>query len=160
MSIESRIDQLGLKNNVKKFMIEESADEILQRAEELGQTLTSDTDLRDYFLELKNKAKEQDPLIDVMSLVYIAAQRAAGQKWDILGHEFEWNMTPRKVQVMAGVALSDTPGDYWNIPKGENRFILERTGEGKTLVSLFPIAYHALFGKVILNGKLILLCYS
>ncbi len=62
-------------------------------------------------------------------------RRFVGKKWTVAGEEIEWNMIPYDVQLIGAISL-------------HQRKIAEmKTGEGKTLVAIFPAFLNALAGR-------------
>ena len=84
---------------------------------------------------IQNGETVDDLLLEAFALVKFACRSAVGKKWDVRGNEIEWNMIPYDVQILGGVVLH-----RGNIAE-------MKTGEGKTLVSTFPIYLNALTGK-------------
>lgn len=87
--------------------------------------------------ELKQLTKEtlDDYLPEVYAIVKDTCRRLLGFKYQIRGHEVEWNMVPFDVQLIGGIALHDG-------------MIAEMaTGEGKTLVAVLPLFLNALVGR-------------
>ncbi len=84
---------------------------------------------------LANGATLDDILPEAFGLVKAAAERLCGRKWDVSGNEQEWNMVPFDVQIIGGAVLH------------RGRIAEMKTGEGKTLVSTFPVYLNALTEK-------------
>ncbi len=78
---------------------------------------------------------EDDILPEAFGLVKEACRRMVGRSWMIDGRMQEWNMIPYDVQLMGAVVLA------------EGKIAEMATGEGKTLVALFPSYLNALSGK-------------
>ncbi|MFW6347604.1 MAG: preprotein translocase subunit SecA [Cyclonatronaceae bacterium] len=62
-------------------------------------------------------------------------RRFVGQKWEVAGTEIEWQMIPYDVQLIGGIVLH------------QGKIAEMKTGEGKTLVSIFPTYLNALVGR-------------
>ncbi|MDY0017130.1 MAG: preprotein translocase subunit SecA [Candidatus Delongbacteria bacterium] len=84
---------------------------------------------------LKSGETENDILPEAFGLVKEACRRMVGRSWMIDGRMQEWNMIPYDVQLMGAVVLA------------EGKIAEMATGEGKTLVALFPSYLNALSGK-------------
>jgi len=87
--------------------------------------------------ELKKLTKDtlDDYLPEVYAIVKDTCRRLVGFKYEVRGHEVEWNMVPFDVQLIGGIALHDG-------------MIAEMaTGEGKTLVAVLPFFLNALVGR-------------
>lgn len=139
--LESKIEEFEFRNRFFAEELEDRTTHILSRAEELDKELKDEDSIKKHFQELKayepqNKGFNLDEMI---SLVYLVCKRTVGQEWNILGNNYKWDLVPRDVQIQAGIILCEN---------SNNRFIRARTGEGKTLVSLFPLAYHSMLGNV------------
>ncbi len=76
-----------------------------------------------------------DLLPEAFAAVKETCRRHVGKKWNAAGAEIEWNMIPFDVQLAGGVALH-----RGNIAE-------MATGEGKTLVAIFPTYLNALSAK-------------
>jgi len=62
-------------------------------------------------------------------------RRFVGQSWEVAGSETEWNMIPYDVQLVGAITLH------------EGKIAEMKTGEGKTLVAIFPCYLNALVGR-------------
>lgn len=88
------------------------------------------------FRERVSKGESLDAILpEAFALVKNACRRLCGHKWNVRGHETEWNMIPYDVQLIGGVVLH------------EGEIAEMKTGEGKTLVSTLPMYLNALTGK-------------
>jgi preprotein translocase subunit SecA len=76
-----------------------------------------------------------DLLPEAFAAMKETCRRHVGKKWMAAGGEITWNMVPFDVQIMGGIALHQG-----NI--GEMG-----TGEGKTLVAIFPLYLNSLTGR-------------
>lgn len=76
-----------------------------------------------------------DLLPEAFAAVKETCRRSVGKKWMAAGAEIEWNMIPFDVQLAGGIALH-----RGNISE-------MATGEGKTLVAIFPTYLNALTAK-------------
>src|SRR5690554_3557429 len=111
--------------------------EIFEQADQY-QSL-SDDELRgktQEFRELLASGKTEDDIgVEAFAVVKEACRRNRGRTWNVVGHPLTWDMDPFLVQVMGGLALH------------EGKIAEMATGEGKTLVALFPLYLNALSGK-------------
>ncbi|KPP98420.1 MAG: preprotein translocase subunit SecA [Bacteroidetes bacterium HLUCCA01] len=62
-------------------------------------------------------------------------RRFVGKKWTVAGNEIEWNMVPYDVQLIGAITLH------------QGKIAEMKTGEGKTLVAIFPAYLNALAGR-------------
>ncbi|TNE72665.1 preprotein translocase subunit SecA [bacterium] len=62
-------------------------------------------------------------------------KRFVGQTWMVAGNEMTWNMIPYDVQLIGGIVLH------------QGKIAEMKTGEGKTLVAIFPTYLNALVGR-------------
>ena len=103
------------------------------------QTELTDEDVAKKTAEFKERIANGEKLDAILpeafALVKNAARRLVGKSWDVRGHEYTWDMVPYDVQMIGGIVLH------------EGRIAEMKTGEGKTLVSTFPIYLNALEGK-------------
>ncbi len=83
----------------------------------------------------KTQAVLDDILPEAYAVVKEACRRLVGKKWKVVGHEIEWDMVPYDVQLIGGIVLH------------EGKIAEMKTGEGKTLVAVFPQYLNALAGK-------------
>ncbi|MBN2857616.1 MAG: preprotein translocase subunit SecA [Candidatus Delongbacteria bacterium] len=99
----------------------------------------SDDDLKAKTSEFKERIRkgenEQDLIPEAFGVVKEACRRMVGRSWMIDGRMQEWNMIPYDVQLIGAIILS------------EGKIAEMATGEGKTLVALFPAYLNALSGK-------------
>jgi len=113
--------------------------EKINAQEEEYQNTLKDTDIYKKTLEFKERIQNgetvDDLLVEAFALVKNACRRLQGDKWDVRGHEVEWNMIPYDVQLVGGIVLH------------EGKITEMKTGEGKTLVSTLPMYLNALTGK-------------
>ncbi|MDA3839111.1 MAG: preprotein translocase subunit SecA [Candidatus Delongbacteria bacterium] len=78
---------------------------------------------------------EEDIMLEAFGVVKETCVRMVGTSWEIDGRVQEWNMIPYDVQIMGGIILA------------RGAITEMATGEGKTLVALFPAYLNALSGK-------------
>src|SRR3989338_3877805 len=74
-------------------------------------------------------------LPEAFGLVKAACKRLLGRKWEVRGHEVEWDMVPFDVQLLGAIVLH------------QGNIAEMKTGEGKTLVCTMPIYLNALLGR-------------
>lgn len=92
--------------------------------------------LTDSELIQKTNAFRKNPNpIDAFSMVVAVCRRLQGERWKVCGEDLTWNLIPYDVQLMGALALM------------EGKIAEMATGEGKTLVAVFPLFYYALQGK-------------
>ncbi|MCK5760343.1 MAG: preprotein translocase subunit SecA, partial [Candidatus Delongbacteria bacterium] len=84
---------------------------------------------------LLNGETEEDIMLESFGVIKETCRRMIGRSWMIDGRMQEWNMIPYDVQIMGGVILA------------RGAITEMATGEGKTLVALFPAYLNALTGK-------------
>ena len=84
---------------------------------------------------LKNGETEENLMLEAFGVVKQTCIRMVGNSWEIDGRVQEWNMIPYDVQIMGGIILA------------RGAIAEMATGEGKTLVALFPAYLNALSGK-------------
>jgi len=99
----------------------------------------TDEELKSKTNEFKYRLRMGETLDDILPEAYAVVKdtcrRLLGKKWNVRGHEIEWDMVPFDVQLVGGVVL-------------HNGKIAEMaTGEGKTLVATMPLYLNALEGK-------------
>jgi preprotein translocase subunit SecA len=86
--------------------------------------------------KLKEESSEPITLDDVLPEAFgamkEACRRHVGKKWMAAGAEIEWNMVPFDVQLIGGIALH------------QGNIAEMGTGEGKTLVAIFPLYLNSL----------------
>ncbi|MEZ4653930.1 MAG: hypothetical protein R3E12_10165 [Candidatus Eisenbacteria bacterium] len=99
----------------------------------------SDDELKAKTLEFREAivgGKHEDyVLVEAFAVVKEACRRNRGRTWNVVGHPITWDMDPFLVQIMGGISLH------------EGKIAEMATGEGKTLVAIFPLYLNALSGK-------------
>lgn len=141
-----------LKDRTVKFrkMIADATAEIDNQIKEI-KTKINDTDIEISIEERRDLAEEldvieqewldavEDVLDDIMPEAFAVlketCRRFTGQKWKVAGNEIEWNMVPYDVQLIGAVTLH------------QGKISEMKTGEGKTLVAIFPAYLNALVGR-------------
>ncbi len=139
---ESTLEGFRFRNSLLEGELQDRVPAIMARTEKLDRRLTTKADVIGLFRTIhtrygNNTAKAVN---ESAAFVCLACKRAFGKKWSIFDKDYRWELIPRDTQIQAGLILCDEVE--------ENRFIRARTGEGKTLIGLFPIAYHSLYGSV------------
>jgi Preprotein translocase subunit SecA (ATPase, RNA helicase) len=100
-------------------------------AKEIADSIES---LRKQWLERAEEVLD-DILPEAFAVLKETCRRFVGQSWKVAGSEVTWQMVPYDVQLIGAIALH----------KG---MISEmKTGEGKTLVAIFPAYLNALVGR-------------
>jgi preprotein translocase subunit SecA len=81
----------------------------------------------------------EDVLNDILPEAYAVlkdtCRRFVGKTWKVAGDEITWNMIPYDVQLVGAIVLH------------QGKIAEMRTGEGKTLVAIFPAYLNSLTGK-------------
>ncbi|MDA0736333.1 MAG: preprotein translocase subunit SecA [Bacteroidetes bacterium] len=142
-------DELKAKTEHFKQLIAEATNEVrneiaglkgkLDHIEELQDA--DHRQLTDELEELENKELEliEQTLDRIMTEAYAVlkdtCRRFVGKSWKVAGDAIEWNMIPYDVQLVGAIALH------------QGKVAEMKTGEGKTLVSIFPAYLNALAGK-------------
>ncbi len=140
--IESILERFRFKNSFLGSDLQERANAIMDRTAKLDRRLANKNDVIGSFRNILSRYGENtaNAVNESAAFVCLACKRAIGKKWPIHNKDYRWELIPRVTQIQAGLILCDDID--------ENRFIRARTGEGKTLIGLFPIAYHTLYGSV------------
>ena len=135
--LRERIQQIKEEIRTKLQPLREELSELEQRyrdeAEESERSrIDNDIDRTRKELKALTKSTLDDYLPEVYAIVRDTCRRLLGHKYEVRGHEVEWNMVPFDVQLIGGMALNDG-------------IIAEMaTGEGKTLVAVLPLFLNAL----------------
>ena len=139
---ESTLESFRFRNSLRESDLQERANAIMARTAKLDRRLTNKDDVIGSFRNILSKYGDNTvkAVNESAAFVCLACKRAFGKNWAIFDKDYRWELIPRDTQVQAGLILCDEIE--------ENRFIQARTGEGKTLIGLFPIAYHSLYGSV------------
>lgn len=99
----------------------------------------SDVAIKAKTQEFKERLAKGETLDDLLPEAFAAVKnvcrRLVGKKWNVCGHEIEWDMVPFDVQLMGGIVLH------------QGKIAEMATGEGKTLVATMPLYLNALTGK-------------
>lgn len=143
-------DELRARTEKFKKMIAEATSEVDQRIDEIKKKMdVSDSDVsiderRSMSEELDDLDAEwldicEDILDEIMAEAFATlketCRRFIGKKWTVAGSEIEWNMVPYDVQLIGAVTLH------------QGKIAEMKTGEGKTLVAIFPAYLNALPGR-------------
>ncbi len=139
---DSTLEQFRFRSSLLESDLQERATAIMARTAKLDRRLTNKEDVIGSFRNILSRYGDNtaNAVNESAAFVCLACKRALGKKWSIFSKAYRWELIPRDTQVQAGLILCDEIE--------ENRFIRARTGEGKTLIGLFPIAYHSLYGSV------------
>ena len=76
-----------------------------------------------------------DILPEAFAVLKDTCRRFVGKTWNVAGDEITWNMVPYDVQLIGAIVLH------------QGKIAEMKTGEGKTLVAIFPAYLNALSGK-------------
>ncbi len=76
-----------------------------------------------------------DILPEAFAVLKETCRRFVGKSWKVAGTETQWNMIPYDVQLVGAVVLH------------QGKIAEMKTGEGKTLVAIFPTYLNALVGR-------------
>ncbi len=145
-------DQLKAKTEEFKQEIREATAATQKKIDEIKQELrvihTGDSgeidnrsDLEAHLEELDKEWLEiveevlDDILPEAFAVLKETCRRFVGKSWKVAGTETEWNMIPYDVQLIGAVALH------------QGKIAEMKTGEGKTLVAIFPTYLNALVGR-------------
>ncbi|MDJ0666251.1 MAG: hypothetical protein QNJ61_03210 [Desulfobacterales bacterium] len=139
---DSTLEGFRFRSSLLESDLQERATAIMARTAKLDRRLTNKEDVIGSFRNILSRYGDNtvNAVNESAAFVCLACIRALGKKWSIFNKAYRWELIPRDTQVQAGLILCDEIE--------ENRFIRARTGEGKTLIGLFPIAYHSLYGSV------------
>ncbi len=89
--------------------------------------------------EFKERLQQGETLDQILpeafALVKFTCEKLVGKKWPVRGNDVTWEMVPFDVQILGGIVLH------------QGKIAEMKTGEGKTLVSTFPVYLNALSGK-------------
>ncbi len=118
---------------------------LLPIVEEINEHYARLADLSDEALQAKTVefrarlATEKETLDDILpeafAVVKEACRRHVGLAWEVRGHQLNWEMIPFDVQLMGGITLH------------QGKIAEMATGEGKTLVAIFPLYLNGLTGR-------------
>jgi preprotein translocase subunit SecA len=139
-------EQLKAKTTEFKEKIRKATEETRNEIAEIKKKLDNIEDLspaehRDLADELDKKEQlELDIIEDVLNDILPEAfavlkdtcRRFVGKTWKVAGDEIEWNMIPYDVQLVGAITLH------------QGKVAEMKTGEGKTLVAIFPAYLNAL----------------
>ncbi len=145
-------DQLKAKTEEFKQEIKEATAATQKKIDEIKQELrvihTGDPGEIDKRSDLETELEELDKewleiaeevlddiLPEAFAVLKETCRRFVGKSWKVAGTETEWNMIPYDVQLVGAVALH------------QGKIAEMKTGEGKTLVAIFPTYLNALVGR-------------
>ena len=142
-------DQLKAKTQEFKAAITEATKAIDEDIETLKKKMDNleDADLSEHrvmgeeldALEkewLDTVEKKLDELLpEAYAVLKDTCRRFVGKSWAVAGSEVEWNMVPYDVQLVGAITLH------------QGKIAEMKTGEGKTLVAIFPAYLNALVGR-------------
>jgi preprotein translocase subunit SecA len=149
--MESLSDEvLRGKTDIFRARIAEASAPIRQEMDALKIRLESDEEglgvdeRRDMAEQLDALSKEElaaieDTLDELLPEAYAVlketCRRHVGRSWTVAGNEIIWNMVPYDVQLIGAIVLH------------QGKISEMKTGEGKTLVAIFPAYLNALVGR-------------
>ena len=143
-------DQLKQKSFEFRDKIKQATTEIDKDIQEIKKKLSSSDqsisvdDRRVLVDELDALDKEYLETVDAVlddiqteafAVLKETCKRFVGKTWEVAGNEMAWNMVPYDVQLIGGTVLH------------QGKIAEMKTGEGKTLVAIFPIYLNALVGR-------------
>ncbi len=123
------------KRELKKIMpLVDKANACFEQMEAL-----TDEQLREKTTEFRRRLAEGETLDQLLPEAFAAVKQACkrnvGRQWIAGGSEVTWDMIPYDVQMIGGIVLH------------QGRIAEMATGEGKTLVAIFPLYLNALEGR-------------
>ena len=142
-------DQLKQKTEDFKKQIQDATEETRNEIAELKKQLDNieelspaeHRNLADNLDKLEQRELDiiEEVLDDILPEAYAVlkdtCRRFVGKSWKVAGDEIEWNMIPYDVQLVGAITLH------------QGKIAEMKTGEGKTLVAIFPAYLNALAGK-------------
>lgn len=142
-------DELKAKTEGFKKSIQDATEETRTRIDEVKKLLDNiedlspaeHRDLADELEQLENTELDiiEDVLNDILPEAYAVlkdtCRRFVGKSWKVAGDDVEWNMVPYDVQLVGAITLH------------QGKIAEMKTGEGKTLVAIFPAYLNSLAGK-------------
>ncbi len=132
--IKDETAEVDTEINEIKARLTQSGEEDTLSIEE-RRALTEELEKKqDDWLEILEDVLEEI-LPEAFAVLKETCRRFVGKSWKVAGRETVWNMVPYDVQLMGAVALH------------QGKIAEMKTGEGKTLVSIFPAYLNALAGK-------------
>jgi len=121
----TRIDELKAELDAPNSPL--SIDERREKAEEIDELEKDELDaIEDTLDEL---------LPEAFAVLKETCRRFVGKTWKVAGNEITWNMVPYDVQLIGAITLH------------QGKISEMKTGEGKTLVAIFPAYLNALVGR-------------
>ncbi len=153
-SYEERIKQLNddeLKGKTEEFRqkIKDATAETVAETEDIKKQLndvedlsaTEHREMAEYLDELEQKELDlieqvlDDILPEAFAVLKDTCRRFVGKSWKVGGNDITWEMVPYDVQLVGAIVLH------------QGTIAEMKTGEGKTLVAIFPAYLNALAGK-------------
>ena len=110
---------------------------VRKRAEEYSSLKDEDFPVKtaEFIRRLKEGETTDDLLPEAFGLVHEACRRHVGRSWEVVGQVTTWEMVPFDVQIAGAIVLH------------QGCIAEMATGEGKTLVAVFPLYLNALVKK-------------
>lgn len=122
---QDRIDEIkGKLNNLGDDMTMEERHAFTEELDDLDQE----------FLDIVEEVLD-DLLPEAFAVLKETCARFVGKKWMVAGTEITWQMIPYDVQLIGAVVMH------------QGKIAEMKTGEGKTLVAIFPAYLNALVGR-------------
>lgn len=118
-------------NELRKKMNDPQSDMTFEERRELGDEM--DTIEKEWLETLEDVLDEIMP--EAFAVLKETCRRFVGKKWMVAGNEITWEMVPYDVQLIGAVTLH------------QGKIAEMKTGEGKTLVAIFPAYLNALAGR-------------
>ncbi len=142
-------DELKAKTEEFKQKIKDATADVVAQIKELkhnlddieGLTPAEHREMAEHLDELEQQELDiiEDVLNDILPEAFAVlkdtCRRFVGQSWKVGGNETTWNMVPYDVQLVGAIVLH------------QGKVAEMKTGEGKTLVAIFPAYLNALAGK-------------
>ncbi|MEX1122805.1 MAG: DEAD/DEAH box helicase, partial [Balneolales bacterium] len=142
-------DELKAKTQSFKDEIAEATRETQERKDEINKKLETFSDEHELTMEqrydlaeeLESLDKEwleileetlEDILPEAFAVLKETCRRFVGKSWNVAGTDTQWNMIPYDVQLLGAIVLH------------QGKISEMKTGEGKTLVAIFPAYLNAL----------------
>lgn len=126
---QKRIDEI--KSQLSTLEKNEEDELNMARRQELSDELG---ELDQEWLDIAEEILE-DILPEAFAVLKETCRRFVGKSWNVAGAEMTWEMVPFDVQLVGAIVLH------------QGRIAEMKTGEGKTLVAIFPAYLNALVGR-------------
>lgn len=130
---------------VLKWIFGSAQERLLRRYQKMAEAINQKAEEFNDFSKLQLKEKTQEfkdriaqgqtldsILVEAYAVVKVMCQRMYGEKFEVMGQEFTWELVPYDVQLVGACALH------------EGGCTQMQTGEGKTLTATLPLYLNAL----------------